>query len=382
MRFNTFVSSQEDIHTAASIPEIQEILLEPILLARQGTLTQAQVFSFAQEAQDSGLAAVLVWDTLMTENQLAMISDRIQSWKLERFSAIRIADVGVAQWLADHYPQLPIQLSVETGNHNLKGLLSWCELFKNTLRRLVLSIELPEEKLAEYCKVLPVECELLGAGRILLFYSPRELLSPVISSADTPIIDTHIQTDEYGDRAFPTQESMHGTFMYLDKDQFLLDRLSTLEDCGFHTIRIDTRHFSSDQSAQSSLKKLCHTAIHHADQIKELWPFPVRAPFFKANRTTAVFPRLKSKLSPLRDTSCIAQCIGSKNGEYGVFQTLHPFDRSQIKQMILPTKVAIDIPNYVTFHTISGKELGQCDAGQTIVMSWMKRTASGAILVM
>ena len=169
--------------------------------------------------------------------------------------------------------------------------------------------------------------------------------------------------------------------MYLDKDQFLLDHLSELERCGFHTVRIDIRHFKDEQHQQLSLAKIIELAQNDGSALQTLWPFPVRAPFFKANRTTAVFPRLKSKLLPLRDTECIAECIGSKNGEYGVFRTLQPFDRSQIKQMILPTKIAVDIPDTVTFQTVDGQALESCDANRTIIMSWIKRTASGSILV-
>ena len=379
MLFNTYITHRQTLEIVASIPTIEEVLLEPILLARQGTLTQPQLFELAQAAHQVRLKPVLVWDILMTETALNEVGDRLLSWDLDQFSAIRVSDIGVALWLAEHRPNCPLQLNVETGNHNLKGLLSWCDLFKDTLDRLILSIELPEEKLAIYCRELPIDCELLGAGRILLFYSPRRLLSPAMKRQESALIETTIQTDEYGDRNFPTQESIHGTLMYLDKDQFLLDRLTDLQNCGFHTIRIDTRHFQPSDSL--TLAQICEQMMSHPNHLKTSWPYPVRAPFFKANRTTATFPRLKSKLAPLKDSHCIAECIGSKNGEYGVFRTLHPFDRDQIKQLILPTKVAIDIPNYVTFHTIGGQELGCCDANQTIIMSWMKRTASGAIIV-
>lgn len=379
MFFNTYVTDQQTLEEATAIPTIQEVLLEPILLARQGTLTQPQLFELTQQAHQAKLKPVLVWDILMTETALQSVGDRLLSWDLDQFSAIRVSDIGVAMWLSENHPNCKLHLLVETGNHNLQGLLSWCDLFKDTLERLILSIELPEDKLTTYCHELPVDCELLGAGRILLFYSPRGLLSPALDAPQSALIETSIQTDEYGDRHFPTQESIHGTLMYLDKDQFLLDRLPDLQNCGFHTIRIDIRHFKP--STPLTLTQICQQMISQPIDLKESWPYSVRAPFFKANRTTATFPRLKSQLAPLKDTHCIAECIGSKNGEYGVFRTLHPFNRNQIKQLILPTKVAIDIPDYVTFHTIDGQELGCCDANKTIIMSWMKRTASGAIIV-
>ncbi len=365
MLLNTYGTSRSDIQAAAAIPNIHEVLLEPMLLARQGRLTQRQLFALAKDASHAGLNPVLVWDILMTENAFGTISDRIQDWDLDQFSAVRVSDVGAAQWLAERYP----------------NLLSWCDLFQSTLSRLILSIELPEEKLARYCQTLPVDCELLGAGRILLFYSPRSLLTPAIQEKPSDLIEAQIQTEEYGNRRFPIQESLHGTMMYLDQDQFLLNQLDALKDCGFHAIRVDTRHFTAQDRQCLPLAKICALAEQNPKHLQQSWPYPVRAPFFKANRTTAFFPRLKSKLSPLRDTNCLAECIGSKNGEYGIFRTLHPFDRTHVKQMILPTKVAVDIPKDVTFQTISGEALGRCGPNQTIIMSWIKRTASGSILV-
>jgi GH24 family phage-related lysozyme (muramidase) len=44
------------------------------------------------------------------------------------------------------------------------------------LQRIVLSIQLPAETIAAYVRALPVECEILGLGKILLFYSERNLL--------------------------------------------------------------------------------------------------------------------------------------------------------------------------------------------------------------
>ncbi|HEY9299093.1 MAG TPA: U32 family peptidase, partial [Phormidium sp.] len=177
MLFNTFISSIPDLERCINAPNLQEVLLEPTLLARQGKLTENQVQTLAGEALQRGLRPVLVWDILMPERVMNDVCEALKSWDFSQFAAIRVADPGVAYWLKIHFPKMPLQLIVETGNHNIESLLGWCEIFDETLERLILSIELPEEKLIEYCQKLPVACELLGIGQILLFYSPRSLLA-------------------------------------------------------------------------------------------------------------------------------------------------------------------------------------------------------------
>ena len=100
------------------------------------------------------------------------ICQQLSLWELSKFPTVRVCDPGAAWWLKTHHPNITLQLTVETGNYNLEALRGWCEIFSDSLERLILSIELPEKKLIEYCQKLPVACEILGVGQILLFYSP------------------------------------------------------------------------------------------------------------------------------------------------------------------------------------------------------------------
>ncbi len=383
MDFTTYVASQADLQRASQALNLSEVLIEPTLLARQGRLTQDQAQTLAREAKQLNLRSVLVWDILMPERVLQGVGDRLLSWNLSDFAAIRVCDVGVGQWLQTHLPQMPLQLIVDQGNHNLRGLQGWCEVFQSTLERLILSIELPETKLIEYAQALPVACEVLGVGQILLFYSPRSLLANHVSPEDeeTGFIRTSLQTEEHGDRQFPTLETLHGTMMFLDKDQFILDQLEKLDASGFHTVCLDLRHLGNDGHVALAVDQICDQIEHDPVALKQSWPRLARSPFFRANRTTTLFPRLKSKLLPLRDETCLAQCIGSQKGEYGIFRTLRSFERSQAQQLILPSGEALPIPEGLTFLNLLGDELGTCGAEETITMDWMRKLASGAIIV-
>ncbi|NET17811.1 MAG: hypothetical protein F6K08_35785, partial [Okeania sp. SIO1H6] len=129
MQFNTFVSSIKDLKRCVNAPNLQEILLQPTLLARQGQLSQQQVQSLASTAVEFGLRPVLVWDILMPEKVMNRICEQLTQWDLSKFEAVRVCDPGAAWWLKTHYPTIALQFVVETGNHNLEALRGWCEIF-------------------------------------------------------------------------------------------------------------------------------------------------------------------------------------------------------------------------------------------------------------
>ena len=386
MQFNTFVSSVRDLERCVNAPNLQEVLLEPMLLARQGKLSETEVQKLAFEAVQRGLRPVLVWDALMPERMWREICLSLMQWDLSCFGAIRACDPGAAYWLKTYFPQMPLQLIVETGNHNLEALRGWCDIFSESLERLVLSIELPEEKLVEYCQNLPVACELLGVGQILLFYSPRSLLAEHLAGEHlNPHSPLYLEaTAAFADnpnRHFPTLETAHGTLMFLDKDQFILDKLDALRAAGLHTVRLDLRHLSRSGDVAVDVDTICRQILSEPAELRKTWTRETRAPFFKANRTTALFPRMKSKLTEYRNDATLAEVLAGESGKYVVFYTLRPFDVSLIKSMMLPTGEEIEVAGGVTFRKLDGEILDAFDAEQILVTNWIKKAMPGSLLL-
>jgi putative protease len=174
MKFTTFVTSKEDILACAAAPNLEEVLIEPRELSREGRLSCEEAEELAKEAAQHGLKPTLVWDILMTETEFANRSKLVAGMNLDLFSAIRTQDPGAAMWVREHAPGKALQFVVENSNHNMPGLARWVSELRP--QRMILSTQLPEDKLIACCKQLNTECEVLGAGKILLFYSKRHLL--------------------------------------------------------------------------------------------------------------------------------------------------------------------------------------------------------------
>lgn len=91
--------------------------------------------------------------------------------------AIIIQDLGLAKYLIDNIPGLPIHASTQMTVHNLQGVL---KLEKLGFDRVVLSRELSCEEIEYICKNCKVEIETFIHGALCICYSGQCLFSSVV----------------------------------------------------------------------------------------------------------------------------------------------------------------------------------------------------------
>jgi putative protease len=384
MRFNTFVISKEDIDACRAAPQLEEVLLEPRELAREGRLSFEQVESLAREARAAGLKPVLVWDILMTNDEYKVKSERVRELQLDLFSAIRTQCPGAARWVRENVAGMPLQIIVENSNHNMPGLKRWVAALKP--ERVVLSTQLPEDRLIECCQELGTECEILGAGKILLFYSKRQLLHTQVGESDETVDNRWIYADsaseESASRPFPTVENAHGTFMFLNKDHFILDKLEKLDAGGMSTVRIDLRDLQDDSCAARGIAELCRMSLERDSALESAWSRPTSAPFFKRNRTDKQFARMKPHTRLLRDDNCLAEVVSVERGEeLGLF-ALRAFDASQVTDYAFVLSDGREVPVTIeVLRDLSGEPTVRCEPYKLLRCRYVKGVPAGALLV-
>ena len=176
MKLTTFAQSLNDLNLIKD-QGLEEVILGHQDFSRFGKLKTEDFFEFSKRAKELGLKVIFEWDILMTENTFLKLALEIVPF-LDSFDSLRVQDPGALEWGFKNTTK-PLQFIAENGNHNLPGLKGWIDHVQGRMERIALSIELPKIKIEEYCKILKVPCELLGLGRILLFYTPRQLLSPL-----------------------------------------------------------------------------------------------------------------------------------------------------------------------------------------------------------
>ena len=309
---------------------VTEVLLELKDLSRFGVLTLAELHLLAETANKRGLKTVLVWDILMTNDRLVHAKEVLNKIDLSLFSAIRVQDSGALATLKSRYPTLPIQLVLETGNHNLEGVKRWCEAAGNTLERVILSNELTATTLAHYIQELSVPAEVLGLGPILLFYTPRPLLS--FQKKDVQWITDKDETQKHRlsaianaeegfHKGFRLLENQHGTFMFHAKDYCLVDRLDRLVEMKLDTLRIDLR-MNPTWAALARLSALMKDAnmgqfnLETADAFIQNYPQKVTRCFFQANATDVLFKKLSNENIIRNDEGFIGEVVEVSKDRY------------------------------------------------------------------
>jgi putative protease len=383
MKFTTFVTSKDDILACAAAPNLDEVLIEPRELGREGRVSVSEAEELAREAGKHGLKATLVWDVLMTESEFNVRSKLVAGMNLVLFSAIRVQCPGAAVWVRENAPTKQLQLVVENSNHNMPALERWVAELQP--QRIVLSTQLPEDKLIACCQQLGTECEVLGAGKILLFYSKRHLLQANFSGEDTES-DAHwiyadSASEESASRPFPTVENEHGTFMYLNKDHFILDSLERLDVAGMHAIRIDLRDLQAGDHAAKGIDTLCAMTLARDPGLDSVWSRPTSAPFFKRNRTDKQFSRMKPHTRLLRDSKCVAEVVSVERGEMLGLFTLREFTTAGATYKFVAHDGSELPVTLESFSDVTGNPLSHCTAHRVVRFPWVKGVKAGAILV-
>lgn len=327
MRLISYLENKDDIGKFSQA-DVSELILSSNCLSRMGRLETCELESLAKLCRKADIRPVLDWDSLMTEEVFAETLSVINSLDLSLFAAIRLQDPGAVQYILSHHPQMPIQLILESGNHNLPGILSWVEILGEQLDRLVLSIQLTGDKLREYVGKVKAPIEILGLGRILLFHSPRKLLSyqAAIHELDiqTEFKSALASSEEGRHKGFRVVENSQGTLLFHPKNYCLLDKFSELADMGIDALRLDLR-FDGDLSLLEPIADLTHNPGGSQFKIfKDKYPVPVTRSFYRSNKTDAIFPKLKNTGHSRLDDRYLGEVIEAKRDSATIIMIKHP----------------------------------------------------------
>lgn len=302
-------------------------------LSRFGTLESSLVSSFVKQIKAHNLRPILVWDVLQTEDQFTSHKKIFESLPIHEFSRIRVQDPGVFEFIKTHYSWLEIELILETGNHNTAGLLKWMEYGGVELKKMILSLEIPKEKLKEIIGELKqrnpkMEFELLIFGPILLFYTPRNLLSALEGKDHTSsnridgdgFIRASGTSEESPHSGFPLIENQHGTFMFNTKDHSLISEIPELEIMGVTHFRFDLEILNPTENLKPystffhdvDLFKLSEEMIQ---KLKDRSVRPLIKGFFQTNKSDVLFTKLKNRKIERKDDSYVGEIIDVERDE-------------------------------------------------------------------
>lgn len=370
MKLTTFAQSLNDLNL------IKDQGLDNVILGHQdysrfGKLSSEEFFEFSKRARELGLKVIFEWDILMTENTFLKLSSQMTNF-LEAFDSLRVQDPGALEWGFKNTNK-PLQFIAENGNHNLVGLQGWIEHVQGRMERIALSIEIPKAVITEYMKVLTVPCELLGLGRILLFYTPRQLLTPLAEDkySSNETISAVGESEESPHKGFPIVENRHGTFMFHIKDFCLVDYAHELKELGLSYFRVDLRwsDFSQLKTVNQLVSKFDETNF---EAFKEAYPQDLMRGFYLVNKTDVLFPKLKNSRLQKREGDYIGEVLEAEKGSHLAIFIKNPKGLSKTDKLkILHPKGEIIEAMIYSLRNLSLEEVDHIPANQTALIQFV-----------
>lgn len=185
--------------------------------------------------------------------------------------ALIVSDPGVVFLLRQHFPQMPLHLSVQANTVNWAAVLFWQQ---QGIDRVILSRELALEEIAQIREKVPqMELEVFVHGALCMAYSGRCLLSGYINKRDPNqgactnacrwSYQSHAaQADEVGqyrpvhselpepvlveEQGRPGElmlldEDEHGSYIFNSKDLRAVQHVPALAAMGVHSLKIEGR---------------------------------------------------------------------------------------------------------------------------------------------
>ncbi len=185
--------------------------------------------------------------------------------------ALIVSDPGVVFLLRQHFPQMPLHLSVQANTVNWAAVLFWQQ---QGIERVILSRELALEEIAQIRDQVPeMELEVFVHGALCMAYSGRCLLSGYINKRDPNqgactnacrwSYQSHkAKADEVGqynpavselpepvlveEQGRPGElmlldEDEHGSYIFNSKDLRAVQHVPALATMGVHSLKIEGR---------------------------------------------------------------------------------------------------------------------------------------------
>ncbi|MGI4992938.1 U32 family peptidase [Halobacteriovorax sp. GFR7] len=316
MKTTTYLNSLNDLPgIIANKSSVSEVILATRLFSQIGKLSVDDMAQAISSLKSEGIAFSLEWDILMTETRFGMYKQQFLKYADLGFKSIRLRDPGAVNFCLNEFPNLKIDLLLDTGgHHNLNSIKVWKKLVGDRLRKIVLSIELSSSVIKDFCQEIHswgVETELLVFGRILLFYTPRNLVSPLYS--DESLEDNYLEvsgsSEESPHKGFPIVENQHGTFMFNTKDQFLLEYIDELKECGVNDLRVDTRHLENNNLLSDVVALINAFDKTKAKEVKDQFGNSTTRGFFHVNKSDVLFKKLKNKRTQRQDEGFLGEVV-------------------------------------------------------------------------
>ncbi len=186
-----------------------------------------------------GKKLYLTVNTLFKEDELEnRLFSFLRPYYEAGLDAVIVQDMGAVDYIASHFPGLPIHLSTQTAITMAEGTFSLAEKYP-CISRVVPARELSLKEIERFRRDSSMELEIFIHGALCYCYSGQCLMSSMIGG----------RSGNRGRCAQPCRKLYDGRYLLSPKDQCLLSVLHELLDIGIDSLKIEGRMKSPEYTA-------------------------------------------------------------------------------------------------------------------------------------
>jgi len=376
LRFKLSLGLEEQWRRWVEIPQLTEVLLETRRLSRFGQLELESAVGMIDPLREMGQRVVVAWDLLPRDAEIADALQVLQ--RLRAADAVLVRDAGAALAVRAQFPNWPLQLNLEAGNHNDLGVRAWARRLAPQLERLVISNEVPVPVVASWPRIEGVELETQVLGPVLMFHSPRFLLSPHLGLEPGAWVE-RVWEPEDKKRPFPVLENRHGTFLFYEKLLCLLQEHERLDQAGVSVGRLDLRGTNHAAMTRAVVDYLRDPGSAALDRLRAQLGVRTTRGFFKSNRTDRQFKRLKHHHKEPPGCVNVGEVLETRKKRYMVVRLEQPIAVEQELVVINPEGLTLE-DRVHWLADLSGFEKTRIAHAGIWIMNHVRRASAGSRL--
>jgi hypothetical protein len=370
VRYSISLMDHRHLGFVAALP-ISEVLLYARAFSLEGKLNDNKIDRDLDELKSAGKTVYWVWDVFCNNSDLAYLTGRLNHY-LTRIDGVRFLDPGVGCRLQSAFPDLPLQFIMSHGQHNRAAIIGWVERFRPQLRRIVLSNQIPLKALKQIISSLKLDVEITGVGPQVWCYSRRSLLAGVELEVDAD--GTRI-TDGHPHRSLTIHENRHGSFVYGQRDLYLLDRLVEIEAAGVTVVGLTLQ-----TSEQFRALTRSYPEPGWENELKAQWGAPVSAGFFDGNATGEALTVLVNPFLQSHRAACVGTVIEAVKNSHLLLSLRKTVPLPLNAQWISPEYKRIE-HRLFALKDLSGRTVRNHAKKGLYRVDWIKHVVPGTLLL-
>lgn len=239
------------------------------LRVRSNEFNEENLIKAITATHQLGRKIYLVVNLLPHNAKLTTIVEDLRNIVQHQPDGFIVADPGILLLLREHFPQIPLHLSVQANTMNWAAVRFWQD---QCVKRIILSRELSLEELSEIRTRCPdIELEVFVHGSLCMAYSGRCLISGYMNKRDAnqgactnacrwqyqvqprqSSLAAEFTAPENTNEPFGVEEDEHGSYLFNSRDLRAVALIEQLTSIGIDSFKIEGRTKSAYYAARTA----------------------------------------------------------------------------------------------------------------------------------